>query len=85
MKNLLLTFGLLFVLNAQADIEHSANEEGKATPEEIGQSRSCFLELEVQGCGDPGDDQQQFRSCLKNVHSSLSENCKKMMKELYGT
>ncbi len=85
MKNLLLIIGMIFLIDAQASIEYVPNEQSKATTGEVDRSRSCFQELAVQGCGDPGEDQQHFRSCLKNVRSSLSGNCKKMMSDLYGS
>lgn len=84
MKNILLVTGLLFVMHASADIEYSSAEPSKATAQEINKSRSCFQELMVQGCGDPGEDPQHFRSCLKNVHPSLTADCRAMMTELYG-
>jgi hypothetical protein len=85
MKNLLLLIGMIVLVDAQASIEYMPNEQSKATLAEVEKNRSCFRELAVQGCGDPADDQQHFRSCLNNVHSTLSENCKKMMSDLYGS
>lgn len=84
MRTTLLALGLIFTINAHANIEYSPAEVSKATPQEIAQNRACFEELKVQGCGDPGEDVQHFKSCLKNVHSTLSANCQKMMTELYG-
>lgn len=84
MRKTLLALSLIFAINAQANIEYSTAEVSKATPQEIAQNRACFEELQVQGCGDPGEDIQQFKSCLKNVHSTLSGSCQKMMTELYG-
>lgn len=84
MRTTLLALSLIFAFNAQANIDYSPNEVSKATPQEIAQSRACFEELKVQGCGDPGEDIQQFKSCLKNVHPTLTANCQKMMTELYG-
>lgn len=85
MKNTLAIIGLLFVMNAKADIEYSADQDAKASPQEVSKNRACFQELSAQGCGDPGDDHQQFRSCLNNVHSTLTTECQKMMSNLYGT
>lgn len=84
MRTTLLALSLLFTITAQANIEYSAAETSKATPQEIAQNRACFEELKVQGCGDPGEDIQHFKSCLKNVHPTLSVYCQKMMTELYG-
>lgn len=85
MKNTLAIISLLFVMNVKADIEYSADQNAKATPQEVSKNRACFQELSAQGCGDPGDDHQQFRSCLNNVHSTLTSDCQKMMSNLYGT
>ncbi len=68
-----------------ANIEYSSQEPAKATVTEIKRNRACFEELKVQGCGDPGEDAQHFRSCLNNSFELLSVDCKKMMLELYGT
>lgn len=84
MKNTLAIIALLFVMNAKADIEYSTDQNAKATPQEVSKNRACFQELAAQGCGDPGDDHQQFRSCLNNVHSTLTADCQKMMSNLYG-
>jgi hypothetical protein len=84
MRNVIIATGMIFVMNVKADIEYSADNQSKATFQEIDKNRSCFQELKLQGCGDPGDDLQQFRSCLNNVYSSLNTDCKKMMSELYG-
>ena len=84
MKKIILATGMLLSLTAFADIEYSSMEPAKATSQEISKSRACFNELEEQGCGDPGDDLQQFRSCMNNVYSTLTADCKKLMSELYG-
>ncbi|MFL5810181.1 MAG: hypothetical protein ACJ749_11710 [Flavisolibacter sp.] len=86
MKNIFFALYLLFVMNAKADIEYSpADVKGKATAAEITNNRSCFQELENEGCGNPGDDVKQFRSCMNNVYPRLSDGCQKMMSNLYGT
>lgn len=84
MKNLILILSLCFAMQAFASIEYTSAEPKKATSEEISRSRSCFQELAVQGCGDPGEDPQHFRSCLKDVRSTLTSGCRNMMDELYG-
>lgn len=85
MRNTIMTLSLFISVTAFADIEYSVNEPMKATSQEISRNRACFKELEVQGCGDPAEEPQHFRSCLSNVHSSLTSDCQKMMSELYGT
>jgi hypothetical protein len=50
---------------------------------EITSNRSCFLNLEKLGCGDPGDDVAHFKSCMNNVYQDLSKNCQILMTELY--
>lgn len=84
MKKAISALMMIFVMNTYADIEYSPAEESKATPEEVAQNRACFEELKVQGCGDPGDDVEHFKSCLKNVKPTLSSQCQNMMTELYG-
>ncbi len=85
MKNFFLLIGMIYLIDAQASIEYMPNELSKATVAEVERNRSCFRELAVQGCGDPAEDPQHFRSCLNHVHSTLGENCKKMMSDLYGS
>ena len=85
MKTIFIALSLLVVMNAKADIEYSADDmNGKATAAEVTRNHSCFQELEKEGCGDPGEDVKQFRSCLNNSYSRLSDDCKKMMSNLYG-
>jgi hypothetical protein len=84
MKNYFLAFTFLFVINANASIEFSPEQAAQPTEAELTKSRSCWEELNTLGCGDPGDDPQHFRSCLKDVTGSLTPSCKSMMKELYG-
>lgn len=86
MKTILIALSLLLVMNAKADIEYSADDaKGKATPAEITRNQSCFRELEDNGCGNPGENIKSFRSCMRNVYSGLSDDCQKMMSNLYGT
>ena len=84
MKKILFVTCALFIFNAQASIEYDDNYT-EATPQEIAKSRSCFEEVHQNGCGDPGDDQKQFRSCLHNVWGTLTDDCRKMMSDLYGS
>lgn len=84
MKKLFCAMSLLLVMNAYADIEFTSAEESKASTEEVLQNRYCFKEVELQGCGDPGEDPRHFRSCLKNIKPKLTDSCQKMMTELYG-
>lgn len=72
------------MMNARADIEYSPTEVSKASAGEIAMSRACFEELKVQGCGDPGEETDHFRTCLKDVYQSLTGSCQRMMSELYG-
>ena len=83
MKNIILMTGLLLSFQAFADIEYVEDNQAKPTQVEISKNRACFQELERQGCGDPGDDPQQFRSCMSNVYSTLTTDCKALMTKLY--
>ncbi|MCM2349374.1 MAG: hypothetical protein NDI69_05080 [Bacteriovoracaceae bacterium] len=84
MKNIVLMIGLLFSLTALADIEYVEDNQAKPTQAEITKNRACFQELITQGCGDPGEDPQQFRSCMSNVYSTLTKDCQTLMSKLYG-
>lgn len=85
MKTIFVTLSLLAVMNSKADIEYSADDaKGKATPAEITRNQSCFREVEDNGCGSPGEDIKHFRSCMKNALPNLSDDCQKMMSDLYG-
>lgn len=83
MKNIFLAMSFLITMSSFASIEHEPNSV-KPTQAEIAKNRSCFEELSKQGCGDPGEDPQQFRSCMTNVYSTLSKDCKGLMSKLYG-
>ena len=84
MKNIILVSSFFLTFSALADIEYVAGDRSIATDAEISKSRACFQELSVQGCGDPGEDPQQFRSCMSNVYPTLNPDCQKLMTELYG-
>ncbi len=84
MKKLVLILTLLTSLIAQASIDEATMKSTEATAGEIKTSRSCFKELEILGCRHPREDLDQFRSCMKNVYSSLSPACQKMVSQLYG-
>lgn len=83
MKTIILVIGMVIALDSFGTIEHSENAGAKPSETEVQSNRSCFKELERQGCGDPGDDIQHFRSCMNNVFSSLPKSCQKLMIDLY--
>jgi hypothetical protein len=85
MKSLSIIFVMFFSLYASSNIEFSPQEQGKAKAEEIIRSRSCFQEMKMHGCGDPGDDIQHFLSCLSEVKPILTITCKDLMTELYDS
>lgn len=77
MMCLIFSFSMAF-----ATTEHEVANNSPST-QEISKNRACFEEVAQNGCGDPGDDIKQFRSCLNNVFSSLNPDCQKMMSKLY--
>lgn len=86
MKHLLLMASLFFIFNVYAEtVDSEGRKYVPPTDSEISANRSCFQELERQGCRSLEEDPEQFRSCLSNTHLVLDEYCKKLMLELYGT
>lgn len=85
MKLLITVLSLLLSLSVYADIEYSPGDDSVPTTEEISKNRACFEEVASHGCGDPGEDPNHFKSCLKNIHSGLTSHCKTMMSDLYDT
>lgn len=83
MTKIFILTSMLFMLSAGASIEYDG-DIAQPTPQEISKNRACFEELIQNGCGDPGEDVNQFRSCLKNVFPSLTEDCKQLMNYLYS-
>lgn len=83
MKSLFILLLMFSLTGAKASIEHSAQDNDQPTSEEIMKNRSCFEEVSQNGCGDPGEDIRQFRSCLHNVFPTLSQECRRMMSRLY--
>lgn len=73
---------MIFMSTAHADIEYDGND-GKPTAVELEKNRSCFDELSKNGCGDPGTDLKEFRTCMHDVYSKLGADCQKMMTRLY--
>jgi hypothetical protein len=84
MKKLIIIFTLCSSLTAFADIDEKSLKGMEPTIAEVETARSCFRELEVMGCGHPRDDLKQFRACKDHVNASLTKDCQKMIKELYG-
>lgn len=82
----LLYVGLITFALSQgfATTEHSPEDMIQPSAQEVSQNRACFEEVSQNGCGDPGEDIQQFRSCLHNVFNSLTPRCQKMMSNLYS-
>lgn len=83
MKKLFITAAMVFAVNALGSIEYDGVRD-EPTAQEISKNRACFEELARNGCGDPGEDYKQFRSCLSNVFPILSPSCQQMMSRLYG-
>lgn len=84
MKKLFLSLSLVLSLSAIASIEAGPLSSDEPTAKEISIARGCFEQLEIQGCRHPREDHEQFRSCLRNVISSMTLTCQKKMLELYG-
>lgn len=84
MKKIFSMIVLTLSVSAFAHIDPLPGDAVKVTTEEINSSRSCFEEVMSFGCKHPREDQAEFRSCMSNVHASLSSSCQKMMSELYG-
>lgn len=84
MKNFSIVMFFVFSLTAFGSIEYVESEQSKATPAEISRNRSCFKELASEGCRDPGEDTQQFRTCMSEVYPRLTKNCQTLMSKLYG-
>lgn len=83
MKTLIIAILFLSLAYSHASVEHIEGRDDSSWAQEIAASRSCFEELSKAGCEDPGEDMKGFRSCLHEAFPSLSEDCKKMMSELY--
>ena len=83
MKNLIVFGLMIFAFNGLANIEYSPEAVSKPSQTEIDSNRACFQDLEELGCGDSGEDVENFRSCMNNVYSSLDKSCQKLMNDLY--
>lgn len=83
MKKLLVMFGMVLMVNANAQTTQ-VKKYVHPTESEITTNRACFQDLEVQGCRPQEEDPEQFRECLANAVDSLEESCKSMVLKLYG-
>ena len=83
MKKIFLAMSFIFSLSAFASIEAGPLSSDEPTAKEISIARGCFEQLEIEGCGHPRDNHEQFRSCLRNVISTMTITCQKKMLELY--
>ncbi len=83
MRAILICSFMFYLVNANATIEHTAEDDRKTSAAEIGRNRACFDELAKSGCEDPGENLRAFRSCLHEVFSKLSPGCQKMTSDLY--
>lgn len=84
MKNIFLLSIMIFSLNAFAEID-PREPAAKPSASQIASNHACFSDLELLGCGDPGEDIEHFRSCMNNVYSTLAPSCQTLMKDLYRT
>ncbi len=73
---------MIFMAHAHANIEFDGKLE-IPTDAEMAKNRGCFDDLTKHGCGEPGEDMKQFRSCLHEVFPNLSSECREMMVKLY--
>lgn len=83
MKTLFTVMFMLSIVHTNASIEHVEGDEATPTVHEIGKNRACFEELSKAGCEDLGENLKEFRECLHEAFPSLSDDCKKMMSNLY--
>ncbi len=82
MKNFIFGIGLLLTVNVFANIEYDPSQSSRPSDKAIESNRSCFRELETQGCGDPADH-EHFRACMNNSFAGLTESCQALMTKLY--
>jgi hypothetical protein len=82
MKKLIFITALLTLNPAFASIEYEGRSE-RPSEAEIQKNRSCFRDLELLGCTGPGEDPQQFRSCMSDSFESLKKECQDLMRKLY--
>lgn len=85
MKKFLILIFAFSLTQANATIEHDPSSLTEPSAQEISKNRACFEELEMKGCGDPGEEVMHFRSCLKDVLPSLTTDCRELMNYLYSS
>jgi hypothetical protein len=83
MKTVIILVCLMLSQLALADIDEATMKSTEPKAGEVKSARSCFQELETFGCRHPREDIDQFKTCMENVHSSLSDHCQLMMNGLY--
>lgn len=84
MKKILLTCSLFVSLNALASMDPLTFRNDEVSESEINASRACFSEVERIGCKSPHESLPEFRSCMSENYLSLSVDCRKFFRELYG-
>ncbi len=83
MRSILICSFMFYLANANANIEHTPEENSKPSTAEISRNRACFDELAKNGCGDPGENIREFRKCLYDVFPKLTQSCQKLTSDLY--
>ncbi len=83
MKLILLLLTLMIATPTFADEEHAPGHEGVPTEARLRNSRGCFEELSVLGCGKPQEDAQSFKACAVDQLDHLSGTCHALVKKLY--
>lgn len=84
MKKLFVMFGLVLMMNANAQSTQS-KKYSHPSGDEISRNRACFKELEeVQGCRPQEEDPAQFKECISIAVDALDEHCKTLVLKLYG-
>ena len=83
MKILLLLLSLMIATPTFADEEYTPGHEGVPTEARLKNSRACFEELSVLGCGKPQEDARSFKDCAVDQKDHLSGTCQALVKKLY--
>jgi len=83
MKKLILFVLMSLSLNLLANQEHEAGMEADPGQSRLAETRACFEQLDVAGCGNPTMDRSHFSECAIDRKSDLPMNCQKLVSKLY--
>lgn len=83
MKTFFMLCTLLISSQTYANQDHESGMEADPGQLRLDQTRACFAELDIAGCGRPVDDRAHFSQCAVDHQGDLAQDCQQLVNKLY--